>query len=152
GNAGATHFTIKPGNLEVLEGDPIEIEINYTGSEGQLELWMEMQDGAEFSQSLVRAGERFRYVLDPARQSFRYRVRAGRAESDTYSATVWPLPEILNPRVTLKFPDYTALPAEEIALGRGIEAVTGTAVTLSGTINTAVEEAWLEIGAKRVAE
>ncbi len=152
GNVGAASFTVTPGNLEVLEGDRIEIEIDYTGRADRLDLWMERKDGSKFSQALTRTGDGFRYVLDPAREGFRYRVRAGRDESDAYTATVWPLPEILKPEVTLKYPEYAGIPDYRSSLGRGVEAVNGTAVTLAGATNTAIEAAWLEIAGQRVAE
>lgn len=152
GNAGATRFTITPGDLEVLEGDPIEIKIACSGDNPTLDFWMEMTDGTKFSQTLTRSGNEFRYRLDPARQSFRYHLRAGRAESDTHTATVWPLPAIQQPQVDLDFPEYTRLPAAETPLGRGIAAVAGTQVTLTGTLNTPVEEAWLESDGQRIGQ
>ncbi|MES2922312.1 MAG: hypothetical protein V4819_12240 [Verrucomicrobiota bacterium] len=152
GNAAAGHFTMKPGNLEVLDGDAVRIEVGYDGHGKNLELWMELENGQKISQGMTREGEVFRYVLNPARTSFRYRVRAGRDESDGFAITVRPMPKIVEPRVTLDYPEYTGVFPSETALDRSIAAVAGTRVTLAGRTNTAVESAWLEVGGKRIAD
>ncbi len=151
GNTAAGRFVVKPGNLEVIEGDAVRIEIGYDGREKNLTLAMELEGGQKISQDMAQDGRIFRYVLDPAKTSFHYRARAGREESDGFAITVWPQPAITLPRVTLNFPEYTQVVATEEPLGRGIEAVTGTRVTLDGRTNTAVEAAWLMVGGKRVA-
>jgi len=152
GNAGAARFVVKPGDVEVLAGDPVKIEVAYDGREKNPQLWMEFEGGRKISQDLAKEGGGFRYVLDPAKEGFHYRVRAGRDESDGFTVSVWPVPELLKPSVTLAFPEYTGLVPQESALERGIEAVAETKVTLEGRMNTAVESAWVEIGGKRLAE
>lgn len=152
GNVAAGRFSVKPGNLEVLAGDAVRIETNYNGREKNLELWMELEGGRKISQPMTRDGGTYRYLLDPAKTGFRYRVRAGREESDGFAVMVWPLPEIVEPRVTSEFPSYTGVSPQESALDRGMAAVAGTKVTLTGRMNTAVEAAWLDIGGKRTAE
>ena len=152
GNAAAGRFDVKPGNIEVLEGDAVRIEVGYVGREKHLDMWMELENGQKISQTMTREGALFRYQLNPAKTSFRYRVRAGRDESDGFAVTVWPTPKIMEPRVTLDFPEYTGVLPLESALDRGIVAVIGTKVSLAGRTNTAVESAWLEVGGKRVAD
>ena len=152
GNAGAGRFVVKPGNIEVLAGDAVRVEAAYDGRERNPELWMEFEDGRKISQSMTNEGGKLRYVLDPAKSGFHYRIRAGRDESDGFAVTVWPLPEMLEPRATLDIPQYTGVASQESALDRGIEAVAETRVTLAGRTNTAVESAWLEMGGKRLAD
>jgi len=152
GNAGANRFEIQPGNIELLEGDRLEIKIGYDGKEKSIDLWMQMDHKSQISQTLSKEGDVFSYVLDPVRKSFSYRAKAGKAESDLFTATIWPLPQIIDPRVTLDFPSYTGLIKSEQALGAGIQAVEATEVTLSGRLNTAVESAWLQVGGNRLAE
>ncbi|MCW1925312.1 hypothetical protein OKA05_22320 [Luteolibacter arcticus] len=152
GNAGAVKFSVKPQDVELLEGDALEITASYDGPAKQLELVMAMPGGNEIIQPMLPAGDGWSYRLDPVRESFRYKARAGRGESDGYEVTVWPLPSIPEPRVKLAFPEYTGLLPKEDPLGRGIEAVRGTKVALTGALNTAVEAAWLEIDGKRVAD
>ncbi len=151
GNAAAVKFTVTPGDAELLEGDAIGIAASYQGGAEKLELVMETADGTELVQPMSREGGAWHYRMDPVREGFRYRVRAGRGESDRFTATVWPLPGIARPRVTLDYPEYTGLPPRDEPLGRGIEAIRGTRATLSGLLNTAVEEGWLETGGERTA-
>jgi hypothetical protein len=154
GNAAAVKFSLKPGNVELLEGDALDIAVSYDGPAKDLELVMAMAmaDGNEIVQPMLPAGDAWSYRLDPVREGFRYKARAGRGESDGYGVTVWPLPAVPDPRVKLTFPEYTGLLPKEDPLGRGIEAVRGTKVELTGALNTAVEVAWLEIDGKRVAD
>jgi hypothetical protein len=152
GNAAAVKFSVKPGDVELLEGDALEIAIGYDGPAKQLELVMTMPDGNEIIQPMLPAGDAWSYRLDPVREGFRYKARAGRGESDGFEVTVWPLPALPEPRVKLAFPEYTGLLPKEEPLGRGIEAVRGTKVELTGTLNTAVEGAWLVIDGKRVTD
>jgi hypothetical protein len=152
GNAAAVKFDIKPGDVELLEGDAIEIVVSYDGPADKLELVMQMAGGSEITQPMFKNGDTWRYRMEPVREGFRYHVRAGRGESDGFTVTVWPLPGIAQPRVKLKYPEYTGVVAQDEALGRGIEAIRGTTVELTGALNTAVGEGWLEIDGKRAAE
>ncbi len=152
GNAAAGRFVVKPGNLEVLEGDAVRIEVGYAGREKNLEMWMEFEDGRKISQSMANEGGNFTYVLNPAKAGFRYQARAGREESDSYTINVLPLPAIAEPQVKMEFPEYIGAIPSEYPLERGIEAVAGTRATLTGRMNTPVEAAWLEIDGKRIAE
>lgn len=153
GNAAAGKFRIKPGNIELVAGDPLRIEAVYTGSSRQLDVWMEMENDRKISQAMTRHDDgNFGYLMDPTRTGFRYRVRAGREESDGYVITVWPLPALDDARATLESPAYTGVPPHEVLAGRGIEAVVGTQVTIGGKLNTAVESAWLEIDGRKSAD
>lgn len=152
GNAGAGRFTIHPGNFELIEGDRLELEVAYDGSDSTAELWMDFEDGSRISQPLAKEGGAFRYVLDPVKRGFRYHLRAGRNESDAFTATVWPLPALSKARAELQFPDYTGVGRQEVSLNQPLRAVAGTRVTLSGQTNTAIESAWLEVGGIRAAE
>ncbi|NQX02242.1 hypothetical protein HQ447_16410, partial [bacterium] len=152
GNSAAGRFEIKPGDLEVLEGDAVRIEASYDGRAKQLELAMDLETGQQISQGMTQDNGVFQYTLNPARNSFRYRARAGREESDGFAITVWPMPKIEQARAKLDFPPYTGVLPEEDPLDQGIRAVAGTQVTLAGRTNTAVESAWLEMSGKRVAE
>lgn len=152
GNAGAVKFNIQPGDLEVLEGDKIRIEIGYEGTASSIDLILKMDGQKDLSQPLAKEGDHFFYTLDPARESFTYRAQAGRAQSDEFTATVWPLPAVVDPLVTLGYPAYTGLLEHEQPLGEGIEAVEGTTVMLKGGLNTPVDAGWIEINGKRAAE
>ncbi len=152
GNAAAVKFEVKPGDIELLEGDALSIEIGYDGPADSLDLVMMMEGGTEVTQPMNRDGERWTYRMDPVREGFTYRARTGRGESDAFTVTMWPLPGIVEPRVKRIFPEYAGLVPVEEALGTGVEAVRGTRIELSGKLNTAVEAGWLEVEGKRLAE
>lgn len=153
GNAGASRFVITPGDLEVMAGERIEISAGYKGAAAAATAVIElvMADGAKISQAMERVDGGFSYVLDPARQGFRYRVRMGRVESDAFQAHVWPLPKVVEPRKIYEYPEYTGWLRSEVSLGRGVEALVGTRVEIHGGLNTAVESARLEVDGKVVA-
>lgn len=152
GNAAAVKFEVKPGDIELLDGDALLIETAYDGPADSLDLVMTMASGTEVTQPMNRDGDGWSYRMDPVREGFVYRARAGRGESDAFTVTMWPLPGIVEPRVKRVFPDYAGLLPTEEALGTGVEAVRGTKIELVGKLNTAIEAAWLEVEGKRLAE
>ncbi len=152
GNAGAAAFEIKPGDMEILEGDPVSINIAYQGSEKTIDFWIEHEGKPPFSQTLTRSGKNFTYKLDPVLKSFRYYAQSGRSQSDAFDVKVWPLPEMLDPRLTLEYREYTGLSHRHCPLGNALEAVEGTKVTLLSPTNTALEGAWLEVDGNRLSE
>jgi DNA segregation ATPase FtsK/SpoIIIE-like protein len=140
GNAGAMAFEIEPKGLEVLEGDAIEIRVR---CEEEPELVIDLDSGESVTQPLVPVDGAWVYQLEPAREGFRYRARAARAESDAFEALVWPYPRLVSSRVTLDFPDYTGRASSQMPLEKRIEEVAGTSVALISKLNTPVESAWL---------
>ncbi|MCP5547122.1 MAG: hypothetical protein H7A50_07095 [Akkermansiaceae bacterium] len=152
GTVGAGRFEVNPGDVEVLEGQAIEISARYEGNRSNVEAELEFESGSVVVQPMEEAEGRWVYRLDPARESFRYRLRAGRVESDTWTATVWPEPRLVEPMVRLEFPAYTGLAPEERSLGKEVEAVVGTSLVLSAGVNTPVETSWLALGDGRWAE
>lgn len=150
GNALAAYFELKPGDIEVLEGDPVRIEVGYTGPDMPVELVMDFESGNRITQPLATTESGLVYELDPARKSFAYKARAGRAESDAFTVTVWPVPQLVDPRLQLQFPPYTGLPPREENFSRPIEAVIGTTVRLQADLNTPVESARLMFGENRL--
>lgn len=152
GNAGASRFKIEPGNIEVFSGDPVTIVVNFSGNAETIELWIAHDGENPFPQILTRSGKTFTYHLDPAVRSFRYYARAARAISDTYEVNVLPLPEMLDPRLILDFPEYTELRQRNEPLGKGLEAVEGTMVTLLSPTNSPLDSAWLEIDGNRIVD
>ncbi|NIP98125.1 MAG: hypothetical protein GWO24_33765, partial [Akkermansiaceae bacterium] len=81
----------------------------------------------------------FEYRLAAARDSFHYYARIGKAQSDGFDVTVWPLPRIGEVRLDYEFPAYTSLAPQRRPLGTGVAALAGTKVELEGVTNTQVE-------------
>jgi len=159
GNAGALRFEISPGDRELLAGDELRIKIRYSDpAVGELTLVIDREDGEGPVEESLRVsrvtegGGEFDYRLPAAKESFRYFAVAGRARSDSFRITVWPLPRLEEVTVRYDFPDYTSLPDEEGPLGREVSALAGTQVELQGFPNTPVERGAFLIDDRPVGE
>ncbi len=152
GNAGAVSFTIKPGSIELLEGDSLKIEINYRGPETSLELLTDWGNGQTAKENLAGSNGKFNYGLNPVSKSFRYHLRAGKNESDAFSVTVWPLPVLTDTKLTIEAPAYLGLALEIGSLGPQVSAGSGSSFRLACTANTAIESARIEVSGKTLAD
>jgi hypothetical protein len=139
GNAGAASFTIQPGSIELLEGDRFSLTVGYSGEESSMALITEWENGQRSQEILTRQGNEFLYELNPVSKSFRYKLRAGRAESDAYSVTVWPVPTLVDARLEITPPEYLGLIALNEPLSEQHSAVSGSRFRLLSQTNTAIE-------------
>lgn len=157
GNAGAFRFELKPGDLEVLEGDQIVLDLTYSGSlEKPLELLIE-KDGEVVSEVLSPSKSEdgthvYQYTVAAADEGFKYSARVGGAESDRFKVKVYPLPRLLEPTVTFQYPAYTEWPDRKSSLGAGIQALAGTKVNVSGRFDTPLESGQLLIDGEEAGE
>lgn len=158
GNAGAVAFEILPGDLEVIEEDPVTLKVLYEGSsENILTLETTRADGEVTKELLPFSTEEngkpvALYELATARESFRYRIMAGKSVSDSYQVTVWPKPRFHQLDAELEYPGYTGLARAKHALGsEGVEAIVGTKIRLEGTPNTPIESGVFRIDGKEIA-
>ncbi|MGE9266705.1 MAG: hypothetical protein ACQKBY_01310, partial [Verrucomicrobiales bacterium] len=156
GNAGAVKFTIKPGDVEILEGDELVLEFAYEGRD-QLEFVKVGDDGERVAEPLLPVLEEegvkhYRYHVSDATESFQYYATAGKAESDHYEVTVWPEPRLDDLRVTYQEPAYTENPARQTSLARGVEVLERSEIELSGVANTQTEKGRLLIDGEEVGE
>ena len=109
GNAGAFRFDISPGDLEVLEGDKVEIDLTYTGDlEKPLQLVIE-KNGNLISETLEPSSSdgnshRYSYHLHSAEVGFKYSALVAGNESDRFEVKVYRLPRLLEPTVNLQYP------------------------------------------------
>lgn len=152
GNAGAACFAVSPGDIELLEGDALRVEIAYRGGATELALHSKWENGITAREILTKTAEAFVYELQPVTRSFRYFVRAGRDESDSYSVTVWPRPALVDARLRVAAPEYLALEPRTEALDDQVTAVCGTAFHLTSKTNTAIESARLVVAGETIAE
>ncbi|MDA7609561.1 hypothetical protein N8660_04120, partial [Akkermansiaceae bacterium] len=144
GNAGAFRFDMSSGNLEVLEGDNVQIDLTYTGDlEKPLQLVIE-KNGNFISETLEPSASdgnshRYSYHLHSAETGFKYSALVAGNKSDRFEVKVYRLPRILEPTVNFRYPPYTEWPDREVSLGTGIQALAGTEVTLKGRFDTPIE-------------
>ncbi|MBY0232595.1 MAG: hypothetical protein K2W96_25220, partial [Gemmataceae bacterium] len=129
---------------------------------GEAEVWFEGMPGARrtFAVKADEEGrERFLVHLKPeeVQKSFRFRVRAGDAETDERSVEVLSLPQFaaldgkLSPQVALEPPAYTGLPSpQHLSPGQGaFEAMAGTQVTVRGAADRPLKAAWITFETER---
>ncbi|YCM44869.1 hypothetical protein V2O64_02405 [Verrucomicrobiaceae bacterium 227] len=157
GNAGAFRFELKPGDVEVLEGDEIVLDLTYSGNLDQpLELLID-RDGKIVSEALSPSssdGEThtYRYQVASAAEGFRYSARVGSSESDRFQVKVYPLPRLLEPVVSFQYPPYTEWPDRKASLGSGVQAIAGTRITVSGRFDTPLESGQLLLDGEKLGE
>lgn len=145
GTVGRGTFELLPGDTDVMVGSAVEIVLRYPGKD-QPQILLELESGVRVTQPFEREGEQWGYRIEPARESFRYRAQAGRAQSDRYSVTVWPLAELADCRVKFHYPDYTELPDREEALGSMVSALVGSELEISGTVLSPLDRVSLQLG------
>lgn len=154
GNAGAARFEITPGDMEVLEGDKVNITIVYEGRDSdRLNLVIEREGGERTEESLARDsatdGERrFSWKLPAASESFKYHVRSRKAQSDIHAVTVYPSPLLEEVTVGYAYPPYTGKAPQSRPWSGGVEALAGTEVRLQGRANTAITGGRLMVDGK----
>lgn len=152
GNAGAASFVIAPGDIELLEGDALQISVHYQGTAPAVSLRSKWENGVNAEEALTKTGDAYLYQLDPVTRSFRYAARAGRDESDWHAVTVWPRPALVDAKLRVEPPAYLDLEPTLEPLDDQVTAVCGTTFHLLAKTNTAIESARLEVGGKQVAE
>ena len=148
GNVGAFRFTINPGDMEVLEGDEVVIEMTFEGElEGDLEFMVE-KNGEVLTESLSPVASegnthQFRYHLPAAEDGFKYAARVGKSESDRYEVRVYGIPILKDGVVRYQYPDYTGWPDRSENLGGVVRALPGTEMTITGTFDSPITEGQL---------
>lgn len=150
GNVYADNIRLITKDLLIPEGSPLEIELAVQSSDDRVQLHMVKPDGTEVVETLsadagvkVEKGEQgYALRIREATEGFRYYVTAGRAKSDSHSATVIPLPAVAGMRATFDYPDYMGMPTETRDLPDGaILAPAGTKVTVQAVLKHAVKSA-----------
>ena len=155
GNVGAFRFTMNPGDLEVLEGDEVLIEMTYEGElDGDLD-FLVTKDGEVLSESLSPVSSEankhtFQYHLPSAEDGFFYSARIGRSESDQFEVRVWPIPLLRDGVVRYQYPEYTGWSDRSEALNSGIKALPGTQVTVTGTFDSPIKSGQLLFESKEL--
>ncbi len=152
GNAGAASFVIAPGDIELLEGDALEIRVHYQGSGSALSLRTKWENGINAEEALARNGDAYLYQLNPVSRSFRYAALAGRDESDWFAVTVWPRPALVDAKLRVEAPAYLDREPVMEPLDDQVTAVCGTTFHLLAKTNTAIESARLEIAGISAAQ
>ena len=164
GNAYANTLTVKPGDLRVAIGDPVEIEISIQNDKiRRAELRRsttstapgpdrnarpkrsdETVERMTLASELEDGTQTYRINFPSVEESFDYRIRAGAAVSEYFTITAVPLPEVEELKIGYDFPDYTQLKSTESVSDNGeIRAVARTRVSVTAKLNKPVKIAKL---------
>ena len=140
-----THIVLRPGNIEIVAGEPFEITAQLSGIVPRNARLYVREAGVQSWASYVlpvkqnTASHRFPAVT----RSFDYRLIAHDAETPIYQLTVRPRPIVTRIFHTDHFPPYTNLSDRLDREGGDIVVPVGTKVDLTIEANQPVERVWL---------
>ena len=130
-----TGITLSPGNVEIVEGDDLLVDMRFTGDIPRTARISRRDTGAttwDTEEFLVTSGvDSLTHRFTNVRRPFEYRVRAGDGESERYQVSVIQPPAVQRMRLSYTYPEYSSLPARVDEEGGGdIHGLAGTEVQL----------------------
>ncbi len=134
------------GDRVVPQGDPVSVVIELSDPHVEMAVLESIPERGASGVAHMQAmgNRRFTTTVQVARESVRYRIRAGDALTRKYLLSALPRPQISEFRKSYKLPAYTRLPDRTVAEANGdIEALENTEVTLQLRPNVAVKSAQL---------
>ncbi len=142
-NVAAYQLRVLPGDTVALPDDTVRIEVTVDNDDvARAVLYRTVPRGEPIRSRMTRIADgrdgarRFTLTCPPAREDYRYRVRAGDALSRYYTVRVVPPPAVQRLDVLYDYPDYVGLPPRMERDSDGeIEAVEGTRVTVTAALN-----------------
>jgi hypothetical protein len=133
-----TSVVVKPGDVTLVQSDPIDITAHVSFQSGgkdvgRASLIRKFDNGQRVTEEMEKADSRdYRMHLDDLQQSFAYMVTTDQGDSQWYTATVHPRPQISDIEVRCEYPKYTQMSPTVVQSREGtIEAIVGTKVTLT---------------------
>ncbi len=146
---------VDPGNTVAYQGDNLVVSAEVRGLRAgePASLHYSSVDGQSVDQSVPMSvpegGFRYQGELPPGnlgfQQSLLYWIAAGDASSPTFRIDVQIPPAIVVDRVEYDYPEYTRLP-QRVAVREGdLRAIEGTRVTIHGSANYPVAQAFIEL-------
>jgi hypothetical protein len=133
------HFTVEPGNIEVVRGSTVPVMIHAEGKEiSNIVLRTRQQGQIEFESRDLRSVHRggstsvFRDSMPSIKSTTEYFVEAENVKSDKFKISVVDRPLIRSFRVHLQHPSYTRLPVKWLDENIGdVSALPGTIVSIN---------------------
>ena len=130
-----TGITLSPGNVEIVEGDDLLVEMRFTGDIPRTAHISRRDTGAttwDTEEFLVTSGlDSLSHRFTSVRRPFEYHVSAGDGESERYQVSVIQPPAVQRMRLSYTYPEYSSLPPRVDEEGGGdIDGLAGTEVQL----------------------
>jgi len=158
----------RPLPHRMARGDAFDLLLKVHGvipERARIGVWLDGASPSEMVVSIPKSEQApeessFSVRIEPNRvpRGFRFRVRAGDADTDWQSVLVLPPPALVprdgrpSPQIHLDFPAYTQLPALDLPDGGSvIEAVTGTEVRIAAAADRPLAHARLEYHPEQAA-
>ena len=142
-----TRLQIVSAPEKVAKGDSFVVDVAVAGTvPARVDVHFRFADGDQSAPESLRVTKDglYRGALEQVTRPFQYAIVGGDDSTPWRSVAVVPAPDLTDLRLTLKYPDYTRVPDEEYALGKGhVRAVVGTNVLLSAGANKPLERAEL---------
>lgn len=139
-------FTVSPGNVKLLEGTPLTIDVTTHGPQLQNIEFVSKQAGDDWRAQNLSTTTPNQFSMDFAslRKGFQYQVRAGQWESETYTVTVTERPIVTEIQLRFEYPEYTNLPPVTREINDGeVVALKGTKVFVTAKSNNVLDFAEL---------
>ncbi|MDQ8204023.1 hypothetical protein [Pelagicoccus sp. SDUM812003] len=141
-------LTVEPGNTEIERGSSQVVIARFTGSPPD-EAFIEFSPSPNSSDSSAKMVKSlsdpvFAFTLSSVEQSTEYRIRYGEQTSQTYSLSVYDLPQLTKADASLSFPEYTGWPDRDVPDTLRVSAIEGTQLQYRFNTNKPVASAVLE--------
>jgi hypothetical protein len=145
---GKVSFEVDPGNARILRGSDLAVTARVSGPvPGSVTLAIDEEGGGERLYLMTRREEKtFSYGIRGVGGDFRYRVLSAAAGSPSFTVETVEQPTAGSFEARYTYPAYTGLDGRLRAGNGGLEALRGTAVDLSFTVNRELSEGRLFLG------
>jgi hypothetical protein len=153
GPATTTHLDVKPGNSEVIEGQPLRISVapQRLGDSG-ITLRTSTDRKTWTSAAMPYASEGlYAFTIPAIDRDLNYEVAGGDARSEIYSVTVLRRPVVTKYELEYAYPAYLNMPKQSVTNTDGaVEAPMGTEATLRLTASEPLQSAVMVLGDERI--
>jgi hypothetical protein len=133
------------GNQTVAQGERVMLEAKTEGRtpvSGTVTL--QFASGRSQTFTMIRADGRFLRGIDNVQESFRYKIRLGDGESDTFRIAAQPRPALAEVKCEQFFPSYTKLPPLSRRLG-DLNLLAGSRLTITARATKPIRTAAVKL-------
>ncbi|MFQ5629064.1 MAG: DUF4175 family protein, partial [bacterium] len=143
--AAVLQFTVTPGEVEVVRGEDLDIELNIQNAiidAAQIVTEFKEGDFSELNAMASIGRNKFTHKFENITEAFSYYINLENKRSEKYDVTVIDLPDVRELQVTLKYPVYSQMQLLRLDPNVGnINALRGTVVELSVMPNKQIASA-----------
>jgi hypothetical protein len=147
---GTIAFSVQPGDVRIAAGRPLRIVARLDGRTGTLTHVIPMlaleSNGQVRTVEMQPAAGGYAVTINRVDRSFGYRVRAGRATSQSYAVTALFPPHVKRIDLRYEYPAFTGLPAREEGNAGDVFGPAGTRVRLRIATDKPVVNGHLKLG------